>query len=371
MRKLFLGYEWEQYMVSQRGMTPGTARTYVSYLINFEDQYVQQIDKLCQKDPGWPFGELGHFDIIPLLFHTDINELISMLQRLAGSLSANLLGLPSTVTLTVSPKTIKNWLSAINCYIDFLNQLPTAPAVHLKSKAWFLNPLTKVHSNVLGILYYPFKHLFGTFRNRILTQDRYTGVYFPIRLIRKIFENSPNPVDKKWFDNWVKHCIDNISVLTKNKVYRLIDVEYIEIDQSHNVYARLKGGQRERVYTHTANGKIRPMKATSLCNISLDHCNPISNSLRNPNGWKALPYLKNEIDNWCKANGVSPCQSNTNKIANGVFYSIKVNLFPLIPGLKYDLDRLCQKAQCLELMEAKENYKKNDSIKTLKIERNQ
>lgn len=358
MRKLFLGYEWEQYMVSQLGMTPGTARTYVSYLINFEDQYVQQIDKLCQKDPGWPFGELGHFDIIPLLFYTDINELISMLQRLAGSLSANLLGLPSTVTLTVSPKTIKNWLSAINCYIDFLNQLPIVPSIYLKS---FLNALTKVHSNVPGILYYPFKYLFGTFRNRILTQDRYTGVYFPIRLIRKIFENSPNPNDKKWFEAWIKHCIDNISVLTKNNVYRLIDIEYIEIDQKHDVYVKLKGDKRERVYTHTAGGKKRPMKATSLRDISLDHCNPIANSLRVPNGWNALPDLKNEIDNWCSTNGVSVCQSNTNKIANGVFSSRNSNLFPLIPGLKHDLERLCKEAQCLELMKATENYKKNDN----------
>ena len=361
MRKLFLGYEWEQYMVSQLGMTPGTAKTYVSYLLSFENQYVQQIDSLCQNDSQWPFGQLGHFDIIHLLFFTDINELLSMLQRLAGSLSAHLLGKPSIVSLTVSPKTIQNWLSALNCYIDYLNQLPTAPPVHLKSNPWSLNQMTKVHSNVLGILYYPFKNLFGTFRNRILTQDRYTGVYFPIRLIRKIFENSPNPIDKKWFDDWVKHCIGNISVLTKNKVYRLIDVEYIEIDQNRNVYAKLKGGQREIVYTHTANGKIRQMKATSLRDISLDHCNPISNSLRNPNGWNALPDLKNEIDNWCSTNGVSVCQSNTNKIANGVFSSRNSNLFPLIPGLKDDLERLCKEAQCLELMEATENYKKNDN----------
>lgn len=120
--------------------------------------------------------------------------------------------------------------------------------------------------------------LIANFRFRMITQDRlYGDIYFPIRLLKKIFYQ--NKKDKEFFDKFILDQIENIRIYnSSNKSFILLkNMETLSIDENNQVQCRASADWEDfslvgNVFTELGEeGKYDLFKANNLREIAIDH----------------------------------------------------------------------------------------------------
>ncbi len=120
--------------------------------------------------------------------------------------------------------------------------------------------------------------LIANFRFRMITQDRlYGDVYFPIRLLKKIFYQ--NKKDKEFFDKFILDQIENIRIYnSSNKSFILLkNIETLSIDENNQVQCSASADWEDfsllgNVFTELGEeGKYDLFKANNLREIAIDH----------------------------------------------------------------------------------------------------
>jgi len=127
--------------------------------------------------------------------------------------------------------------------------------------------------------------LISNFRFRMITQDRlYGDVYFPIRLIKKIFYKNDA---KQIFDKFISDQIENIKIYnsSNNSFYLLKNIESLLIDESNQVKCSISAKLDDfsligNVFTELGEeGKFDLFKANSLRDVAIDHIFPMKDIL--------------------------------------------------------------------------------------------
>lgn len=341
--KIFLQGQWKIWLKGVVGLKDNTIESYSErYLPRLLDRLKPQVVSLMHQ----------------LIANGEFVKLVALLYKILEAWKnqdANWFNKGNDL----SQKTIDNYGTALARYIDFLMDLikngilPAGP-----SSSNFVN-LPKNAS-----MHYTRDELVKTFSVRLITQDRFPvrGVYFPIRLIKKIILSANG--GSRWFELWVKRYARGIRVLAKKEIYRIGEIESLDIFNGR-VYVNTKADQ---VLTETSPNRPNPdeMRASTLADIAINHDVPISLLLA-AGGWHALDQLKQMVDNWYATynpGATSILQGDANDIAQGV-YAVIMNLpvaqrQALIYGLKKDLQRIA--ISPLTLMERGENSRKNDKL---------
>lgn len=177
-------------------------------------------------------------------------------------------------------KTLGNYCSALRALEDFYqsSDLPFIP----------LPPTTPKSTNHSIRIDYTATQIRRSFRSRLKTQDRfYDFGSFPCRLLGRIFHSN-----KEYFSLY-EDLIDKTKLLLDNgAVTSLQSVRGIVIDGGF-AYA-LIGNGKKLIYTQAfANGRpngIKPMEASALSSLSLDHDRSLYDTLKDRLG--KMPTLK-------------------------------------------------------------------------------
>lgn len=264
---------------------------------------------------------------------------------------------------TLKQKTIANYASAFECYIEFLIDLINSGllVIHTTQKIT-IGPLPRLPQP--KHLQYTQDDLIRIFKIRLGTQDRFpmTGVYFPIRLIKKIISQMGG---KTYISNWLTRYAKGIRILAEKEIYRVGEIDTLDIF-GRSVWVNYK---QDRVLTETRNSS-RPnpdkMYSNTIAGISIDHNVPISITLA-AGGWHALDRIKTMADHWYKlhypgAKSINPRDASA--IAQGVFSDFcklpNSQQKAIFAGLKKDLERIA--IEPLTLMERCENSRKNNNL---------
>lgn len=200
-----------------------------------------------------------------------------------------------------------------------------------------------------------YKDLEAYFMFRLMTQDRcYGEVYFPIRLLKKIFYKQR--VSRKYLDDWMIHHIANIQVHTNCGTICLRDIDEITISgiktPQGNVRLLCKDGKEKMLYTRVGDQETeKPQEAGSLRHIAIDHIRPMKMILND--NIQQLPTLKHITSLMVEVNGGKVSPKDIIRVSNVIFYSGKITP-EHIPALTQELEFI-KGCTALQLMDAKEN----------------
>lgn len=216
-----------------------------------------------------------------------------------------------------------------------------------------------------------YERLERNFRFRLLTQNRFGKIMYPISLLKRLFALSEkmsvkfgtgNNGNYKWFNRWLDDSIAEIRVLSDKKDYILADIRDLEIDlQSKKVTMVLLSGEKVPVFTETlVPGEKEPLLVDDLRKIHIDHTPLMSQLLReNAEDLPVLRRLTEMISECACGKNINVEQKGLALIAAAMFSDAKMflKLEGMIPGLKRELNFIC-KIATLKLMDAKYNLRK-------------
>ena len=204
---------------------------------------------------------------------------------------------------SISQKQLNNGRSAFRKFVEFMlwrlglvnAKIPVVSQLAIKQTAVYTKP-TKVYQNMMEWIIIPHKEIVNTMKNRLTTQDRISGdkVWLLMRLVKKLLGN-------EWFNDWCDVVISRTKVFVDDQgtYVWLSQVDKLilkpESDGSFSVWA-VVGDQEYRVYTHTSTKVLDLMKVKGKGGVSLEHTNPINNTLRNLGNLHRLPELSKISD---------------------------------------------------------------------------
>lgn len=202
----------------------------------------------------------------------------------------------------------------------------------------------------------------GNFYFRLTSQDRLTkkegAVYYPIRLLRRLFVGSEY---QKLFETKINEQIGAIEVVVDELGHTILlrDVDKISILPNKEVFVYSKG-KKLRMYTSDAKStRFYPMDATELGDIQIDHKTTISSILTKLGQESRLPKLRQLTD---VLRGLEASYGGDVK-GNGLSKKFfedesKKNAFiPFLSELMAEVEMI-QKATGLQLMSRYENARK-------------
>ena len=209
----------------------------------------------------------------------------------------------SETNCPISQKQLNNGRSAFRKFVEFMlwrldlvnAKIPVVSQLAIKQTAVYTKP-TKVYQNMMEWIIIPHKEIVNTMKNRLTTQDRISGdkVWLLMRLVKKLLGN-------EWFNDWCDVVISRTKVFVDDQgtYVWLSQVDKLilkpESDGSFSVWA-VVGDQEYRVYTHTCTKVLDLMKVKGKGGVSLEHTNPINNTLRNLGNLHRLPELSKISD---------------------------------------------------------------------------
>lgn len=201
--------------------------------------------------------------------------------------------------------------------------------------------------------------LISNFKFRMITQDRlYGDVYFPVRLLKKIFYQ--NKFDKDFFDFFILNQIEEIKIFISKTgdFIKLKDILGISIINK-NVFVETEFESR-LIYTELSNeGDFDVLSVSKLREIAIDHIIPMKTILLEfKHDLKGLCLLTSLLKN----KGINKSGKESIKQLAIVGNEIIDNDLLLIDDIKLirdDFNFLLQKLD-LQLMSSKENLGKNN-----------
>lgn len=224
--------------------------------------------------------------------------------------------------------------------------------------------------------------LISKFRSRLTSQSRWypkfgldggRGLLYPIRTITRIFANTNSNGNENPWERLMKQNINNMDLLldeTGEKRCKIQDVKQIELLKNGEFTVIQKSGIKSRLYTRTADGKIRvensfawskkEKKYVLKCwrQLSIDHIIPLEKDLKTKE--KQLTGLRKITEIFSEYRSSFPENKKhewrDEKSWSGSFYEAKKNLLEgLRDELFADLNALDNR---YEIMDSIENSKK-------------
>ena len=130
------------------------------------------------------------------------------------------------------------------------------------------------------------KALVRVFKARLKTQDRYypqLKLFFPVRLINKIFRRAKSEV----FDKWLLSGLDEMRLLAEKEDFKFKDVKMLSIYKNKRVVVSLNDFTEFELYTFKNDGKTRiQFCPESFRDVTIDHVVPIA---------KIMESMKNNL----------------------------------------------------------------------------
>lgn len=217
---------------------------------------------------------------------------------------------------------------------------------------------------------YEYDDMDDIFYLRLITQNRFGKIFYPISLLKRLFHLSQK-ISKlqsadngrgSWFNRWLDDCIANIEVLTDKGDYILADIDELEIDpQSKRVTVTLPDMQKATLWTETEKGEKVPVQAEDIRDIHIDHTPLIARFLSEyAEELLALPRLTTIIQECARQKNITVTDNKSlHVITNELLDNPKrfLELERMIPQLKNELCFISDEIT-LKLMSAKYNLKK-------------
>ncbi len=349
----FLKEEFLQFCKSgEIGISAGSSSSYASYLGRMKDVFFGY--------SGFLIGSNNIFDLLPSIVSYDIkndtdyvNTVITLLYFLPYS------------TGTLPQKAYRNGKSALAAYLIF------AYTDEFRSKAKFEKSCTKgkIESTIKFLqgkvtkMVYGYEIIFANFMARLRTQDRYPvdGVYYPVRVLSKIFNNRSQYVYAKM----LRDMVDHILVFTKDKDGSLhvgfvkdvkqmifdnsfVEVKFRNVNKSFLLITELSGyilyGTGERYALQSGKNNLK--------GVNIQHKPAIHGELQNKQKYPGLSELKKIIDNLCMQMNIRAVSKNAVVIAKNIDVS---KMSEQIKKLIWEDLRKIEGAITLSLMDEKEN----------------
>lgn len=337
MKKFVIPFEQDfiDYLVNVLDFTPESAKAYCSRLRRVLDEFAKQ-----QKIPD--------FDALLMsLCEYDVPNALKVLD----AVSVWSISYKDKSKKNIPDEPLDDCRTAVERYKEFLYFKNQRCILDADNAYEILETLCKKYSYKI----YSKLEMKNKIKNRRTTEDRLTGdVYYPIRLIRKIFNGDTFISD--YFDKMIENIrirIDsNGGYVTVND---LADDNAMEIT-SKGVSITLKDGSMKNVYTSSPSGKIKPLKVSTKEDIHADHDTPISKELTRDK----YPSLARLTDMMKTHQAKSSTKVKWDKETMDVF--IKENeaeINNLKSGLKEDLQKLLED-MVLILMSGSANLKKGN-----------
>ena len=203
----------------------------------------------------------------------------------------------------ISQKQLNNGRSAFRKFVEFILGHSATVNLNVQSAGQstskpmpnYFKP-TKTYQNMMGWKIYSKDDIVRIIKSRLGTQDRLSGskVWLPIRIVKELLGSG-------WFDVWCKDIIDNTKVFVDNNGRYLMLGQVDEMRLKPDINGLFSvwvvvGGQEHRVYTRTSKGTFVPMFVKGIEGISLEHSNPIHNTLTKLGNQNKLPELSKISD---------------------------------------------------------------------------
>lgn len=299
----------------ESGIAKNSSSSYASYLGRFVDAIIDNPQNL--------FEGKSIFGLMPKIASYDLKNDTSYVNTIVNLLYF----LPYDNKYNIPKKAYHDGKSALAAFVvftstdDFVSAVSKCPPL-TKSK---INNIIRFLQKKATSQVYDYNLLSANFLSRLRTQDRFpiNGVYYPVRLLSKIFKNDPKHDFAKLLRELVAHILvfvrrkDNslyvrflkeISKMTFKSNY--VEVKFKNDSNLYYLQTELSDyillGKRERYSNQTNNG---------LKGINIQHKPAINGELKNKNKYPSLSTLKGHIDNLCNNNNLDPKLKNASKIS--------------------------------------------------------
>ncbi|GEM_PF-1064982 len=349
----YLRKEFISYLINEENFTVGSANSYASYVSSAQKQILNK------------HQEVDFFKSIETLYKADLCiELEDFLD-----ISINLV---RKFTDTVNKNKYSAGLTEYKYFLIDKFEIPNEseqftnknPPVTIANEV--IEKIRKEIENESETVFEIDKNsLIANFRFRMITQDRlYGDVYFPIRLLKKIFYKDKE--NKVIFDEFILNQIENIKIFnSKNKgSYSILkSIDSLSIDTNNQVQCGIVAGDiclQGLIYTELGDeGTYELFTAKKLREIAIDHIVPMKDLL---NEYKnQLTGLLN-LTNILKERGLIKSGKDSIKqlaVIGNQLFDEEILTDNDINLLKIDLKFLGSKIH-LQLMSSKENLKKKN-----------
>jgi hypothetical protein len=342
---ILLQNEFIQWIKIEVNLPESTAKSYCSYVANVNNSFLIKRNGL----------KTNLFDLLQKCIDAGNSSG-------AGELMVNVFnelckdGIDKT--LGKASKTIQNWKSGFNQYQEFIYQHieeSTEKETIEKYPVDNVEPISKLpHSTQKSIYVFAKRDLYDNFTLRLITQNRPNSkICFPISTIKTLFYRNS---EKPFFDKWIKNQIDNTTVLTKDKDFKLSSVDSVSVLENGTVSLQIKGESFD-LYSDTADnsGKFK-VYVKNFKQIVLDHVIPKSEILGTNKA--NLPVLCDITRRIYNAGSFIKTGKELRKLGTALLKNGIINKND-IPGLKKELELIGSQIH-LQLMESGENAKKSN-----------
>lgn len=342
--RFFLKEEFTKWLIEEVKIKANAADSYCSY-VSSVDNTISLIDKKGEKHSLFEVVEkhIKNEEYIASIVEYFITEL-------------NKEGISETIKHPLS--TISNWKTGLSRYREFLIEYIT-DNVDLTDQGDDI-VVAEEEQDIVSFsedanYVYSKEYLYGNFKLRLITQDRYySDILYPIGLVKRLFYFNG---EKVYFDKWIENMLDNVDVLLDSKQIKLKSISDIEI-RHRNVYACIDG-KKEVVFTESlSHGKATPFQVINLEQISLDHKTALHRVMNeNIDQLPVLQQLTTQIRKQIKGNiTYKKMKATYTPIMKSDFVK-SIN----IADLKSELEFISSKTD-MQLMDRVENTKKGKSM---------
>jgi hypothetical protein len=296
----FLAEDFDAYLDSVVG--PSSKESYITY-------YLHNIVKILNEKQNI---DAKYFMLLPIIAHCGEINNIPLVVLAIEYLVKKWKEVISEETDSSKKHTYRNYGAALNQYLAFIEDYYYDTKAQQTDNAITISNSLQDNLKLqnFGPITLSKKDLYDKFKSSLKTQDRFPkeGVYYPIRLISKIFselknKNKENKELYNKYNKWYDDCINNIIINVRDvnleqsyfyfKFKDLSDGDYISICKNNNV--KLHKGDVEYQMINFNGEKWDSFTANVQDDISIEHDPSIATILGKPKVWKALNVITDTI----------------------------------------------------------------------------
>lgn len=361
MKSLFLEEDFKEWLKAN-GMKGNSSASTVSRIKSLNQDF------LCKLIPGKTVDIL---DQLPRFIRETEDKTSLLLDKLIARVNH---ATEHPQTVAIHPATLRYMRRAFFLYAQFIKEkINNRDTTETRARQEEENELEKWTISGTEATNYEYDEIENNFRQRLLSQDRISeskSIFFPIRLIRRIFTlndtleqlknpNSPN-LELKWLYRWADNYAATAKAITDKGMFTLADIDWLEIaSQPRTTTVLLPDGKKAVLQTQTDKGETLPMEVVSLDEITIDHTPSMAEVLNTKaSELPALAQLTNVVRKQAQEKDIPLNMDNLSRLNNAVLNHTEfTELVTLIPQLKKELTLISQ-VSTLTLMNKYYNLRK-------------
>lgn len=342
-KKMFLRKDFIQWLQDNGTCTKESAESYASRVKSLNDKF---LSKLIVKKT------FNFLDLLSDFIKKDESKALLLLDRLEQRVyDINV----NPENYSIDESTFRYMKRAFSLYVSFIKEQLTDDTafsgnISEDTKEKIIKENIDINVNKIR---FDVDIIKDKFKFRLLTQDRLSNsktVFYPIRLIRRIFTNHDKlvrlglikgkPTELKSLLDIINKGLEKINIITDKGVFKLKDIDYLDIEpQPKSVSVILKNGEQAILMTKTDTGEIERMKVSSFKDISIDHVISMSDILKeNENRLPILGKLTELLKQVAQNNNINIVPDNVSMLYKKAMEQIEPSeIFQLLPKLKEEV----------------------------------